>query len=296
MATGEWLLMRQARARARERGVLVADLVEEGQSVTVARGGQGGRGNACMGRVKPWQMEESDLSHEKGSAGSRAVVALELKTVADVGLVGLPNAGKSSLLRALSRAKPRVGWYPFTTLHPQLGTVKVGGEGAWEGDDGGGGWNVLGAGEARGDGAWGGDGDEENEGDEDVLREDGGFVGGGGLRGLEGVPGGEMGFTVADIPGLIGGAHRDRGLGLSFLRHVERTKGIVYVLDMSGSATGTVSGDLGASEPGATEPSATEPIATEPIATEPIAIEPSATGPSTVSAGALPPGSSCRCW
>ncbi|CAI5988833.1 unnamed protein product [Closterium sp. NIES-65] len=299
-----------AHKRAQERGVLVADLVEEGQSVTVAVGGPGGRGNASMGRVKPWEMEteeeldsshgkgnarcravqggagaaaaavaESGLGHEKGSPGSRAVVALELKTVADVGLVGLPNAGKSSLLRALSRAKPRVGWHPFTTLHPQLGSVMGGGESAWEGEDGVGGGKAMGEGEARGDDAWNGERGEEEEGDEIVWGEDRGFAGGSGERGSKWDLEGEMGFTVADIPGLIGGAHRDRGLGLSFVRHVERTKVIVYVLDMSGSNTSTVSSEPHASEPGACEASATEPTTTEPSATE----------RSSVSAGALPP-------
>ncbi|CAI5494930.1 unnamed protein product [Closterium sp. Naga37s-1] len=301
-----------AHKRARERGELVADLVEEGQSVTLAVGGRGGRGNASMGRVKPWEMEESDpshangsaggsavalgaaagaaaesgLGHEKGNPGSRAVVALELKTVADVGLVGLPNAGKSSLLRALSRAKPRVGWHPFTTLHPQLGTVTGGGESVWEGEDVSGGGKVL----EEGEDAWAEEGEGEKEGGEGTWGEEGGFAGKSGGRGSKWGLEREMGFAVADIPGLIGGAHRDRGLGLSFLRHVERTQVIVYVLDMSGPSTSTVSGDLGISaEPGATKPSATESSATEPSATEPSATEPSATEPSAVSAGALPP-------
>ncbi|GJP74385.1 hypothetical protein CLOP_g4971, partial [Closterium sp. NIES-67] len=253
-AHGKW-------AHGRGKGVLIADLVEEGQRITVAAGGRGGRGNASVGRVKLWESEEgalntgkrggsgpreptaaaaeADPSYEKGTAGSKAAVSLELKTVADVGLVGLPNAGKSSLLRALSRAKPRVGWHPFTTLHPQLGTV----EGAKGGDYGD--WG----------GVWGREWDYT--------------------------------FTVADIPGLIGGAHRDRGLGLSFLRHVERTWVIVYVLDMSGATT--VSGEPASSQPGSTEAGSTEAGSTEAgsaaRAGDGAHISPSR----AVSAGALPP-------
>ncbi|GJP42906.1 hypothetical protein CLOM_g2435, partial [Closterium sp. NIES-68] len=314
-AHGKW-------AHGRGKGVLIADLVEEGQRITVAAGGRGGRGNASVGRVKLWESEEgalntgkrggsgpreptaaaaeADPSYEKGTAGSKAAVSLELKTVADVGLVGLPNAGKSSLLRALSRAKPRVGWHPFTTLHPQLGTV----EGAKGGDYGDWGWGTGGEWdeeeedeedeeeEAGGEEVGGEEGEESEEGEEGAEREageesvgsgEGGLIGEGGVWGREW----DYTFTVADIPGLIGGAHRDRGLGLSFLRHVERTWVIVYVLDMSGATT--VSGEPASSQPGSTEAGSTEAGSTEAgsaaRAGDGAHISPSR----AVSAGALPP-------
>lgn len=148
----------------------VAEFVTPGQSLVMASGGTGGRGNAAYARGFGRQKLLPSLEHENGSFGSEAVLVLELKTIADVGLVGAPNAGKSTLLGAISRAKPAVGHYAFTTLRPNIGKLEY----------------------------------------EDSFS-----------------------MTVADIPGLIKGAHQNRGLGHAFLRHVERTKALAYVVDLS---------------------------------------------------------------
>lgn len=148
----------------------VAEFVTPGQSLVMASGGTGGRGNAAYARGFGRQKLLPSLEHENGSSGSEAVLVLELKTIADVGLVGAPNAGKSTLLGAISRAKPAVGHYAFTTLRPNIGKLEY----------------------------------------EDSFS-----------------------MTVADIPGLINGAHQNRGLGYAFLRHIERTKALAYVLDLS---------------------------------------------------------------
>ncbi|KAL2480883.1 putative GTP-binding protein OBGM [Abeliophyllum distichum] len=157
----------------------VAELTEPGQRIIVARGGDGGMGNvrsakgSKMRKKNDFNVEVSDdddfASLNIGLPGSEAVFLLELKSIADVGLVGMPNAGKSTLLGALSRAKPAVGHYAFTTLRPNLGNLNY--------DD--------------------------------------------------------ISITVADIPGLIRGAHENRGLGHAFLRHIERTKVLAYVVDLS---------------------------------------------------------------
>ena len=148
-------------------GLLVADITESGQRVVVARGGEGGFGNVHFKS----SVNQAPTEHTPGGESEERRLRLELKTIADAGFLGFPNAGKSSLLSVLSSATPKIASYPFTTLNPIVGTLVY--------DD----WAKV---------------------------------------------------TLADVPGIIEGAAKGVGLGLAFLKHLERSKVLVYVIDMSG--------------------------------------------------------------
>jgi GTPase len=150
-----------------ETGEVLADLLSEGERYLVAPGGIGGKGNAFF---KSSTFQTPRFS-QPGMQGDEKRITLNLKLIADIGLVGLPNAGKSTLLAAITNAKPKIADYPFTTLVPNLG----------------------------------------------VIQSDSGAI-----------------CKIADIPGIIEGAHRGHGLGLSFLQHIERVKAILFILDITG--------------------------------------------------------------
>ncbi len=153
---------------AHPRGELVADLTEHGQQFILCRGGRGGLGN----RNFATPVRQAPRFAQPGEPGEEGYFLLELRMIADVGLIGYPNAGKSTLLNAISHARPKIAPYPFTTLHPQVGIVEY----------------------------------------PDFFR-----------------------LTVCEVPGLIAGAHRNVGLGHAFLRHIERCKVLVLLLDMAGT-------------------------------------------------------------
>jgi GTP-binding protein len=150
------------------KGELVADLTQHGQRFILCKGGRGGLGN----RNFATSVRQAPRFAQPGEAGGEGEYLFELRIMAEVGLVGYPNAGKSTLLTAISKARPKVAPYPFTTLHPQIGIVEY----------------------------------------SDYVR-----------------------LTVCDVPGLIEGAHKNVGLGHSFLRHIERCKILVILLDMAGT-------------------------------------------------------------
>jgi GTPase len=161
---------------------IIADLAKPGERVLIAHGGNGGRGNQHF--AKPWH--QAPREHEDGQPGEERHLRLELKLLADVGLVGYPNAGKSTLISVISAARPKIANYPFTTLEPNLGVVSA---------------------DSVPQSASSGAGKESN----DIGRT----------------------FVVADLPGLIEGAHEGAGLGIRFLRHVERTRLLVHLIDTS---------------------------------------------------------------
>ena len=167
VGTVVWALNEEAQ-NATPQDEPLADLIRPNDEFILCRGGKGGKGNVHFKSSR----NRAPREYSEGEAGEEGAFLLELRTIADVGLVGYPNAGKSTLLRRLSAAHPKVAAYPFTTLHPMIGVVAL----------------------------------------DDYRR-----------------------ATVADIPGLIEGAHRNLGLGHAFLRHITRCRLLLFVLDMAGS-------------------------------------------------------------
>jgi len=159
---------RAARQRDVEKGELITDLTQHGQQFVLCKGGRGGLGNRNFATAT----RQAPRFAQPGEAGTEGDFLFELRIIAEVGLVGYPNAGKSTLLSAISKARPKIAPYPFTTLHPQIGIVEY----------------------------------------PDFHR-----------------------LTVCDVPGLIEGAHKNVGLGHSFLRHIQRCKILVLLLDMAGT-------------------------------------------------------------
>jgi GTP-binding protein len=157
-----------------DSGEQLFDFTRPGQRFLAAKGGRGGRGNGNPAFVKPWH--QAPREHEPGKPGEERHLRMELKLLADVGLVGFPNAGKSTLISRISAARPKIAAYPFTTLEPHLGVVSA---------------------------------------DPDAA------------------PGNGRTFVAADVPGLIEGAHEGVGLGVRFLKHLERTRLIAHLIDTS---------------------------------------------------------------